>query len=535
MIKLKGLLTENTIGSATVDFLSNLIKNSPFRGQVFVAGGYVRDELLGKPSKDIDLVITAPDGGIKFAEWITKKLGVHTAGNPVIFERFGTAKFNLRGVTHQGFDLGELDIEAVMTRTEKYKEGSRKPEVGYGSLKQDAERRDFTVNSLMKDLTTGETLDLTGMGIQDLKDGVVRSAIDPNYIFVEDPLRMLRAIRFATKYDWTLPDFMMDAIKANAEKIKGISAERIHDEFNKMLTSPRPAAAMKMLIASGLSKHFIPELDAMEGVTQNAYHKDDVLDHSLEVLSKSPNDGISRIAALLHDAGKPKTRTDTNGKIQFLKHEDVGADMARDIMMRLKYPNSEIDTVDKVIRNHMRLKPAGPDGKGISDKALRKFVAELGDDLTVALGVMDADNKSHSEAASMPNQIAGIRDRIATLPAAVSSDKIKLPVNGHDLMQRLGVKPGPVLAIVLDVIKDAYFENPEIDKEAALKIADQVFAELQSKAGERDEPDKLSSHLPKTVRNPATDNDILLKTALSYDEDHPARKAAERLMKKATR
>jgi hypothetical protein len=170
----------------------------------------------------------------------------------------------------------------------------------------------------------------------------------------------------------------------------------------------------------------------------------------------------------------------------------------------------------------------------VSDKALRKFVAELGDDLTVALGVMDADNKSHSEGASMPDQITGIKKRLATLPAAVSSDKIKLPVNGHDIMQRLGVKPGPVLAIMLDVIKDAYFENPEIDKESALKIADQVYAELQNKAGQREEPDKLASHLPKTIRNPNTDNDILLKTALSYDPDHPARKAAERLMKKAT-
>lgn len=535
MIKLSRLLTENTIGTATVDYLSNLIRNSPFKGQVFVAGGYVRDELLGKPSKDIDLVITAPDGGIKFAEWITKKLGVNSPGNPVVFERFGTAKFNLRGVKHNGFDLGDLDIEAVMTRTEKYKEGSRKPEVGYGSLKQDAERRDFTVNSLMKDLTTGETLDLTGMGIQDLKDGVVRSAMDPNYIFQEDPLRMLRAIRFATKYNWELPDYMMDAVKANAEKLSTISAERIQDEFNKMLTSPRPAEAMQMLVASGLSKQFIPELDQMIGVTQNQYHKDDVFTHSLEVLSKAPGDGISRLAALLHDVGKPATRTDVNGKVQFLKHEDVGADMARDIMTRLKYPNASIDTVGTVIKNHMRLKPSGPDGNGVSDKALRKFVADIGDVLPVALGVMDADNKSHAEGSAMPNQINGIRARLEKLPAAVSSDKIKLPINGHDIMQRLGVKPGPVLAMMLDVVKDAYFDNPDIDKESALNLVDDLFTDLkQRRTAEPDDDAKLGSHLPTTIRNPNTDNEILLKTALGYDADHPARKAAERVMKKAT-
>jgi poly(A) polymerase len=521
-----------TLGSAAVDFLSSVVKGSPFHGQVFVAGGYVRDELLGEPSDDIDLVVTAPDGGITFAQWITSTLGIHTTGNPTVFERFGTAKFTLLGVRHHGFELASLDIEVVMTRVERYVEGSRKPDVGYGSLKDDVERRDFTVNALMKDLSTGETLDLTGMGLQDLRAGVVRSTRDPNQLFSEDPLRMLRAVRLATKYDWALPDFMMDAIRANARRTTGISEERIQDEFTKMLMSPRPAAAMKMLIATGLSAHFVPELDAMEGVTQNQFHKDDVLDHSLEVLNRSPRERISRLAALLHDVGKPATRTETAGKIQFLSHETVGADMARDIMMRLKYPSSEIETVRKVVRNHMRLKAAGPDGLGVTDKALRRFVSELGTDLPVALAVMDADNRSHSESASMPDQIAAIRDRIERLSAADTSGRIALPVNGHDIMACLHIAPGPLLAMLLEVIKDAYFEDPGIDRDAALDLANRVVTELRERAQVQDESTPATHASP--VRHLARDGERLLRTALTFDEEHPARRAAERCMKKGT-
>lgn len=531
MIKLKNLLSENAIADSALDYLSTVIKTSPFRGQVFVVGGYVRDMLLGIPSKDVDLVITAPDGGIAFSNWITKKLGIYSETNPLTYPRFGTAKFNLRGITHNGVNLGALDIEAVMTRQEKYADGSRKPEVEYGTLKQDAERRDFTVNSLMKDLTTGEVVDPTGMGLQDLKRGVVRSAIDPNIIFQEDPLRMLRAIRFASKYNWELPEYMRQAIVDNADKISNISAERVREEFDKMLMSPKPREAVRLMVASGLSKHTIPELDAMVGVTQNAYHKDDVFDHSLEVLSKTPAEPLARIAGLFHDVGKPKTRTEANGKVQFLKHEDVGADMVRDIMTRLKYPNASIDTVSSVVKNHMRLKAAGPDGSGISDKALRRFAAELGEDMGVALHVMDADNKSHSDDASMPNQITALRQRFDALKTP--TEKVTLPINGNDIMSHLGLKGGPLLAVLLDVVQDAYFEDPSLSPEAAIKLVSHVYQDLKarSKTPDTDKSTKLADNVPEKVRNPKTDNDILIKTALKYDADHPARKAAERILK----
>jgi poly(A) polymerase len=237
---MRHLLLEAQREELALEFLSKLLKNSPFANRVYLCGGAVRDAVMGKDVKDIDLVVAEPDGGIKFAEWLTKKLGIHKPGaNPVTFPRFGTAKLNLRGVKVGGVDLSDLDIEVVMTRGEEYTPGSRKPEVAYADLAKDAERRDFTVNALYKDLTTGETLDPTGKGFDDIQRGVIRTPTDPNITFKDDPLRMLRAIRFACKYNWKMPKSLVTALSENAHMLQHISSERIQDEFNKMLMTAR--------------------------------------------------------------------------------------------------------------------------------------------------------------------------------------------------------------------------------------------------------------------------------------------------------
>ena len=218
---------------------------------------------------------------------MTKKLGIHSEGNPVIFPTFGTAKFNLRHVKIDGIDLSNVDIECVMTRGEKYTKGSRKPEVVYSDLKADVERRDLTVNSLLRSLTTGEIVDLTGKGLQDIQDGIVRTPLDPDITFSDDPLRMLRAIRFATKYNWRMPLSMVKALKKNADQLQNISHERIRDELNKMLMTDYPDKALRIMSLTGLMKYVIPELDMCRGVTQNKYHKDDVYNHILEVVKNT--------------------------------------------------------------------------------------------------------------------------------------------------------------------------------------------------------------------------------------------------------
>lgn len=470
---IKNLLTEGVKETMAIEFLSQEVKNSQWKGKIFIAGGAVRDELLGLDLKDIDLVIEFPNGGIEFANWLCKKLGIYSSSNPVVYPRFGTAKFNLRGIKHNGVDLSSIDVECVMSRTEVYDGKTRKPEVGFGTIAQDAERRDFTVNSLMKDLSSGEIIDLTGKGKADIQKGIIRSAIDPNIIFKEDPLRMLRAIRFAVKYNWVLPLYMIKALKANAHTLKNISAERIQDELNKMLVTGSPDTAIRLLQMTDLNKYVAPELDLLIGLKQNKYHKWDANKHTLEVLKGVPSDIRTRLAALFHDIGKWETKTVVDNAVHFYNHEEVGERIARDIMTRLKYPNSMIDSVCSGVRNHMRLKNAGSEGEIISDKALRKLQADMGENLEMTLDLMHSDNTAHADAHAMPNQIPGVKNRLANLKPM--NPKKDLPINGNDIMKSLNIKPGPMIKVLLAAVEDATFENPHLSKNDALNIVKKEY------------------------------------------------------------
>lgn len=527
MIYLKGLLFEAQKEQVALQFLSNIIQNSEWSGRVYLAGGAVRDEIMGKPVKDIDIVVTAKDGGIEFANWITKKVGAYKDGaNPVIFPRFGTAKFNLRGAQLDGIDLSDVDIESVMTRSEKYSPGSRKPDVLYADLKTDAERRDLTVNSLFKDLTTGKILDLTGRGIEDIKNGVVRTPLNPDITFEDDPLRMLRVVRFATKYQWKVPKSLIQALKKNAPKLKNISKERIQDELNKMLLTDYPDKAIKLMTYTGLMNDVIPEFMATVGVTQNKYHKDDVFHHILEVLKNTPPSLKARLAAIFHDIGKPQTKTvEPDGAVHFYDHEEVGAQIARDALTRLRYPSDVIESVAKLVDTHMRLKDAGPNGDKVSDKALRRFMSDLGGDLNDSLGLLNADNVSHAVASIMPNQIPNIKARMNHIQTQQSVVKPKLPINGNDLLTTFNLKPGPIIKKMLAAVQDAWYENPNITPADAMAVAKTAM----------ETPDVINPMddlLNQTIENPETKNKILVRTALKYDDSHPVKRLAMDLIKK---
>ena len=531
MNEIKQLIVEGIREKALEDFIKKSIAGTEWQGKVFIAGGYVRDEFMGKDPKDLDLLVNAPNGGIEFAKWLTKKIGAyrgneipippepqppreHSGGyhggaapgeaeddfarsnteyqaykqahdvwekevtaieqksggsNPVIFPRFGTAKFNLRGVVHNGIDLSDMDVEAVMPRKEQYTAGSRKPTVTGGELKDDVERRDFTVNSLLKDLSSGEILDLTGLGKADIKAGIVRTPLNPDKIFTDDPLRMLRAIRFAVKYQWKLPMFMLRGLKKNAAQLKNISQERIRDELNKMLLTGTPDKAVKMLKVTGLLPFVIPELIPAIKMVQNKHHKADVFQHTLDVLKKTEPVLVQRLMALFHDIGKTVTKTvepDTGG-VHFYGHELAGERMVDSVMNRLKYPRELVDAVKLGVRNHMRLKQAGDEGVKIKDKTLLKFRNEMGEQLENVLNLMHADNIAHSEASSMPNQIAGIRKRLETLKDIPT--KPKMPISGFDL-QQMGISPGKIYKDILNVVADAWYDNPNISKNDAIEL-----------------------------------------------------------------
>ena len=480
MIKEFNQYTEYNKMNAAYDFIKSQIKDTEWDNKVYAVGGYVRDELLGNIPKDLDIMVDKENGGIEFADWITKKIGVYRKGaNPVIYPRFGTAKFNLRNIKFKGFDLSNLDIESVMPRSEKYKTGSRKPDIEFTSLKIDSERRDLTVNSMFKNLTNDEILDLTGMGKEDLKNGLVRSPIDPDIIFDEDPLRMLRVIRTTMKYDWKLPLFMIRSIKKNAKKLEFISQERIQEELDKMLMTGHPEKAIRLLQITKLSKYIFPELDKLIKMKQNSkFHKYDVMRHTLEVLKNTPPDLITRLAALFHDIGKAKSRIIIDNEIHFYEHENVGSHIVRDIMKRLRYPHDIIDAVAIAVENHMRTKQTGDEGK-ITDRSLRKLKQDLGPHLQHTLDLIHADNVSHADLANMPNQVSNIRRRFLELDEKDKNAPKQSPLSGDDIMDILGIKPGPIVGKIRNILGDMYLDDPDMSIEELTEIVKKSYEELK--------------------------------------------------------
>lgn len=507
---------ERTKNEAALGFVKHKVRNGPFAGKVFLAGGAVRDMVLGKVPKDLDVSVVGDiHGGLNFTIWLAKEMGnfkgpttppptypffieVDSKGmpcfsphenceelgkalrayddyfssfsNPVLFPKFGTAKVTLTG-TFEGVALDGMDLEAIACRREMYEPMNRRPTVEPGTLEDDVFRRDFTANSLMMDLTTDEILDITGRGMADIKAGILRTTSDAETIFKDDPLRMMRAARFMVQKGWTISPETEESIRTNARWLKFISRERVREEINKMLVTPTPDVGIRKLRDLGLLPFIAPEFQTMVGMTQNVHHKDDVFDHTLEVLKNTRPDLVTRLMALFHDIGKIATRSENATGVHFYGHEEAGVGLADKVMRDLKYPVEHIDAVKAGVKNHMRLKSGGDDASKLTDKALRKFKIELGDNLDHILDLMHADNISHAEASSMPNQVPNIRKRLDSLELNVK--KPTLPLNGNDLIT-LGVPEGKLIGIAMMAIKDAWFENPNLSREAAVEIARQA-------------------------------------------------------------
>lgn len=505
---------------AAVAFLKKMVMNGPFRGQVHLAGGPVRDMIMGKTPKDLDLSVVSDTiwGALKFTTWLANQMGNYKGpsgppptfakhiqvddygapkftpyendpafidaierydayyaqySNPVIFPKFGTAKLNLTGLFN-GVDLTGVEVEAVSARKEIYEPGNRKPiQVLPGTLEDDAKRRDFRANSLLMDLTTDKIFDVTGKGIEDIKNRVLVTTSDPELIFREDPLRMMRAVRFMVQKGFDISPETAANIKKNAAWLKFISRERVRDEIDKILVTKDPGAAFRKMNELGLLQYVAPEFQQMIGMTQNVHHEHDVFDHTMAVLANTQPELVRRRIALFHDIGKLVTREVTPTGVHFIGHEMEGPAVAEKIMTDLKYPKTDIDAVKLGIQHHMKLKHGGDDAVKLSDKSLRKFKIAAGQYLEHVLDVIHADNVAHASASAMPNQVAAVRKRLETLDIK-EVDKPTLPITGNDLIA-IGIKPGPVIGKILSAVTDAWYENPSITKDQAMQIAQQAY------------------------------------------------------------
>ena len=444
------------------DYLQDIIEDTLFENHCFAVGGCVRDEILGHEIKDIDLCIDLPDGGIDFANWLYKeKLLTH---EPVVYPTYGTAMFQLAA-------FPDIELEVVQTRKEQYKDkNSRNPEVVFGSIEEDCKRRDLTINSLYYDISKNVYLDLTDRGYSDIKNHIIRTTSEPDVIFLDDPLRILRVCRFSSRYGWKIEKETFEGMKRNVDRLSIITKERIQDEFNKMLVCDKPVMALNLIKDIDAMKYVILELEETYDMGQNTYHFGTVWEHTLKVVENTKNDLVLRMAALLHDIGKIKTRTiDENGNVHFYKHEIVSSEMCNTILRRLKYSNDFIKTVQILVKNHMRTKNFGDNCTHMKDKTLRKMQYELGDNMMKCLELIDADNKAHAPEYCMPNQVENIKKRLEKFKEdGTSMENYKSPVNGNDVMEVLGIEPCAKVKECLDWLMKFAFVNPKITKEELL-------------------------------------------------------------------
>ncbi|MFZ5517158.1 MAG: CCA tRNA nucleotidyltransferase [Candidatus Zhuqueibacterota bacterium] len=421
------------------------------RTSVWAVGGFVRDKILNKPVKDIDFAVVG--SGPKFARKVANEL---RSRNVVIFEKFGTAM-----VQHEDYKL-----EFVGTRSEDYEANSRKPVVSQTDLDGDLQRRDFTMNCMALGLNKenfGMMYDPLN-GQADLNSKLIRTPLDPIVTFKDDPLRIMRAIRFATQLNFTIEEKTRAALSEMAPRLQIISQERITDEFLKILKSTRPSIGFKLLDEIGVLQHILPELTIMKGVEQReGYHHKDVYEHTLLVIDNVAEVSEKlelRLAALVHDIGKPSTKKFIEGTgWTFHGHDEIGARMLPQIFHRLKLPNTHLKFTQKLTRLHLR--PINLSEEGVTDSAMRRLLFKAGDDLDDLLTLCRADITSGNPQ-RVKNHLENFDHVVQRLQEVEEKDRMKAfqsPVRGDEIMAICGIAPGPHVGILKKAIEEAILDG----------------------------------------------------------------------------
>jgi len=515
----EGLIAGRLIIASTAEqeaekVLKIVLPDTPFSGLAHAVGGYVRDELLAQmfpgkvdPPKDLDVVVEMEGGAEKIAKYLNGTLK-NSKGSPATHSPHELGKgYPIWSLSFYEDDSGNVKVGdkvystagAVIEFADTQKEAFPDPETRqrvttHGTLDEDIKRRDFTVNMLIKDMTTGEIKDLTGVSKSDLENGVLKGhpEVDLNKIFSDDPLRMIRLVRFKVKYGWNIPDDVRDIVKRNVHRLNILSSERIRDELLKIIKYGKLKEAIALSKELGMDKVEVEEdgeeLNALSFLMEKLkpleiYHdskhhidtddkKDDkIIDHTLNVVTEAKNTIEAQLAALLHDIGKPIARAvSEDGRIKYKKHEEAGLEIAEEILRKFKIDSKTIKKVLSLVKNHMRPHSL----EYATDKALRKFIRDMGDDLEDVLDMAEADSRGKNP----PNDyVHKLRRRIKEIQNAKIPVTTKSVLDGKEIMDILKVKGGPGVGKAKQFILDLQDETPNLSRSEATKAIQKAHKE----------------------------------------------------------
>lgn len=426
--------------------------------EIYVIGGYVRDFILGKQSTDIDIMVLGD--ATEFAHTVAKRFNTELNA---VYKNFGTA---LLMVTDNDVDY---KIEFASARKESYNRNSRKPEVADANLEEDISRRDFTINTLAVSLNKknyGELIDLYN-GVEDIRNGIIKTPLDPLKTFDDDPLRIMRAIRFASRLNFKIEEQTYKAIVSMKERLKEaevISTERVTDEFLQILMTDKPSIGLDLMFKTGVMAIVFPEISIMAGIEQRKdYHHKDVFYHTLQVVDniapKTDNVWL-RFTALVHDIAKPKTKRFVEGTgWTFHGHEEAGARMMKKIFLRMKLPLTQLPYVEKLVRMHLRPIPLAKDE--VTDSAIRRLAAEAGEDLVDLLTLCRADitSKNITKVSKFFKNYELVEKKIVEVQEKDNLRNFQSPVRGEEIMEYFNIPPSREVGIIKKKIEEAILEG----------------------------------------------------------------------------